>query len=164
MPVRLKFKREKSVPSEYTLGFQDRPSHGLAVEAYDWMVRENIPRPSWPVSALVGLFITGYQNRFKRKISTLGSSFFVEVVTNLATLVIRVGMGDAADATEAVFSEHLRWVTSSHHKFLLNESNYARFIVPAMDKIAMSRRPRGEQAEFTGDRANGDVSVEEIDL
>ena len=162
MPVKVKFTRGKSVPEAYVSGFQDRPTQALAIEAFRWFKEEGIPRESWSMAGLVGLFIQGYQDRFKRKLSTLGASFFVEVVTNLATLVIRVGMRDAVDAVEAVFSEDLRWVSSSHHKFLLNEANYAKYLIPVMSKLEGSRRPAGEQSEWTGDSAS--PGAEEVEF
>lgn len=162
----MKFKRDKAVPETYSVGFQDRPSHSLALESLEWFEREGIPRERWTTAGLVGLFIRGYQDRFKRKLATLGSAFFVEVVVNLATLVTRVGMKDAVDAVEAVFGSDLKWVTSSHHKFLLNEANYAKYVVPAMARTEEAKKPAGEQAEFRVDGGfSRDINeVEEIEF
>ena len=168
MTIRVKFSREKNIPEEFSLGFQERPTQGLALEAVSWFEQEKIPRERWTTAGLVGKFILGYQDRFKRKLASIGSAFFVEVVINLATLVTRVGMKDAVDAVEAVFHPRLKWVSSSHHKFLLNENNYARFIIPVMAEIEAERNPtaKGEQAEFRLKSGYNDEvnEVEEIDF
>lgn len=166
MALKIKFKRQTPIPAEYMGGFADRPSMRTSREALEFLRTEKVPRESWPVSGIVALFIEGYETRFRRKVTSMGGNFFAEVVVAVAQLVIRVGAKDASDSVEAVFSDQLKWVTSSHHKFLLNENNYAKFIIPAMAAIDEKRvgraRAAGEQAEFTRD--NSGEGCEEIDF
>ena len=124
---------------------------------------KNLPTGEWPTVAVLGRYIAGYENRFKRAWPA-GPVALRDAIKRIATLVQRDGAEGACAAVDAVFSTHLRWVSGDLLGFLLNETNYVRFVIPAMAKVTETRtKHAGEQAEWSGTRTeNG--TYEEVSL
>jgi len=103
------------------------------------------PYDSWTLQAFFGLYITEYEDRYKRKWQ-LSEEMGAEVARVLSLLIDREGMETAIALVKAVFK--LSWVTAAQWRFLSNQDNIETYLIP---EITKTKQP-GEQAEWSGDR------------
>lgn len=122
-----------------------KPTRGRAVRLVEGAGED---RGRWGAEVLFGLWVTLYEKRFVRR-WTATETYGWEVVDGLRTLVKRRGSEETAGAVTVLFTQ-LRWVSSDHLGFLLRESTYERFIVPALAGGAENRK--GEQSEWSTEK------------
>lgn len=130
--------------------FMDTNQRRYAVEAFDVATADKVPVDRWPTFVVLGKYIRCYERRYCREVRG-GSSVVATWYRDVVSLVNREGSEDAVRAIDAVFGEKLRWV-DNQLGFIVNKNTYARFVIPAMHATEATRRPRGEQAEWSGDR------------
>lgn len=128
-------------------GFLQLPSSALT------LVDGQIPREEWPVLAIVGLYLREYERRFRRKWRG-GQVGLAGLYEDVEAFVAAWDVATAIGAIEVVFSDRMKWVTGDHMRFLQNQSNMTRFVVPLVAEAEEKRVGRGEQAEWAGARAS----------
>jgi hypothetical protein len=155
--MRWKFRRPKQTAevkpsdSDWSDVFFSKPTAGNAKRIAAEMAAT--PTKDWPTVAVLGRYIGGYENRFKRAWPA-GPVALQSALRGVASLVQREGAETACAAIDAVFSQHLRWVNGDLLGFLLHETNYVRFVIPAMSRVEETRRKQaGEQSEWSGPRS-----------
>lgn len=116
-------------------------TRSAGLKALELVRTEGLPPTSWGAAALYGHWVRCYEERYRRQV-TLTAEGSRTVLDTLESLRDRLG-DDIAKAVSATFA--LRWVKADHLSFLMNESNYHRFVIPEMEK---SEPKRGEQSEW----------------
>jgi len=148
------------VVSVYSLTekFDRLPNKRFATAALAAMEKESYD--SFPPLSLTGLFLSTYEQRYKR--TWRGSRDGLKKLHEQVELLFqREGAADTAWAIQAVFSPKLKWATNQMG-LLLSRDAYTKFVVPVISLMQEARRGKGEQAEWDGDRT--DMGSREIEL
>jgi len=115
-----------------------------ATQAY-----EDYKTGSEPVGAvpLLGMYLALYARRFG--FQWVGTLKLIEEELKVFMQLVRQFEARAFDIVRILMlHKDLAWVTTSHTRFLSNTDNVIKYIVP----LVKTRR-RGEQSEFTAERA-----------
>ena len=106
-------------------------------------------RCSWSLEGLFGLYVEAHERRVSCAWKFGTSKLAQYVVWDLKTALRREKVEDVVRSIEFVFSDAMKWYRGPPSRLLADEDLFTRFVLPELAK-----RPKGEQAEWSGERAS----------